>query len=286
MHYICFDYSKNISFSSAGRFISHNSQPHPKRILNNFVLLLGYSKECKLNQDGREYVLKKGTFQVLFPDTLHYGTEPVSIGQSHFWCHFNLPDNFFIIETDNPEELEKNGLCILPEFSQINNCEKFFVLFSQMIDEAEKMYEGNELAKVICDSCIKILLLSLSAQCSKNLLNSNKKHATCAKLKEWLRIHACDGITACDAANALNYNPDYLTQILKSDTGMTLCEYLNDTRLKEAKNLLLNTNRTVSEIAYQVGFSDEKYFMKLFKRKENVTPTQYRNAHFRIHLNR
>ncbi len=286
MHYICFDNSKNISFASAGRFISHNMQAHPKRILNHFVLLLGYSGECKLAQDGREYVLKKGTFQILFPDTLHHGTEPTSIDQSHFWCHFNLPDGFFIKETDQPKELEKNGLCILPEFSQINNCEKFFVLFSQMIDEAEKIYEGNELAKVICDSYTKILLLLLSVQCRENLLNASRKHAATAKLKEWLRIHARDGITARDAANALDYNPDYLTQILKADTGMTLCEYLNDIRLKEAKNLLLNSNRTISEIAYEVGFSDEKYFMKLFKQKENVTPTQYRNAHVRIHLNR
>lgn len=286
MHYVCFDYSKSVSFSSAGRFISHNSQAHPKRILNNFVLLLGYNGECNLAQDGREYTLKKGTFQILFPDTLHYGTKPTSKDQSHFWCHFYLPEGFYIKDTDNPKELEKNGFCILPEFSQINNCEKFFVLFSQMIDEAEKMYEGNESGKLICDSYLKILLLSLNVQCREISFNASRKRAATAKLKEWLRIHACDGITASAAASALNYNPDYLTQILKADTGMTLCEYLNDVRLREAKKLLLNSNKTVSEIAYEVGFLDEKYFMKFFKRKENVTPTQYRNAHFRIHLNK
>ena len=286
MRYICFDYNKNISFISAGRFISCNNQLHPKRKLDSAVLLLGYSGECPLTQDGREYILKKGTVQFLFPHTEHYGTAPTSNEQSHFWCHFNLPEGFYIKEADTPNELEQEGLCVFPEFSKIDNCEKFFVLFSQMIDEAEKMYEGNESGKVICDSYIKILLLSLNVQCREFYFNANRKHVTTTKLKEWLRIHACDGITASDAANALNYNSDYLTQILKADTGMTLCEYLNDVRLREAKKLLLNSNRTVSEIAYDVGFSDEKYFMKLFKRKENVTPTQYRNAHFRIHLNR
>ncbi|MBE7025236.1 MAG: helix-turn-helix domain-containing protein [Ruminococcaceae bacterium] len=286
MYYICFDYSQNIAFSSAGRFISHNRQAHPKRILNTIVLLLGYSGECKLAQDGREYMLKKGTFQVLFPDTPHYGTEPTSKDQSHFWCHFNLPEGFFIKETDNPAELEQNSLCVLPEFSQIDNCEKFFVLFSQMIDEAEKMHEGNKTGRIICDAYIKILLFSLAEHCKNNSNQSDKKSATRAKIREFLRLHACDGMTAREAAAALHYNPDYLTQILKADTGMTLSEYLNDIRLKEAKNLLLNSNRNVTEIAYKVGFSDEKYFMKLFKRKENVTPTQYRNAHCRIHLNR
>lgn len=286
MYYICFNHRKNISFHSAGRFIAHNEQPHPKRTLNNFVLLLGYSGECKLVQDGREYTLKKGTFQILFKDTLHYGTEPISRDQSHFWCHFSLPDGFFIEETDNFEELEQKDICVLPEYSRIDDCEKLFVLFSQMINEAENMYEGNESGKIICDSYIKILLLSLSAQFREVSLNTDRKRATTTKLKEWIRIHACDGITAREAAQALGYNPDYLTQILKADTGMTLCEYLNDIRLKEAKKLLLNSNRTVSEIAYEVGFLDEKYFMRLFRRKENVTPTEYRNAHFRIHLNR
>ena len=283
MHYICFDCNKNISFLSAGRFVSHNSQPHPKRNLDSAVLLLGYIGECALSQNGREYILKKGTVQFLFPQTTHCGTASTSKGQSHFWCHFKLPEGFFIKEADSPTELEQEGLCVFPEFSKIDNCEKFFVLFSQMIDEAEKMYDGNKSKKIICDSYIKILLLSLAIQCRENSLGVNPK---VAKLKEWLRIHACDGISAHDAAIALNYNADYLTQILKSDTGMTLCAYLNDIRLKEAKKLLLNSNRTIAEIAYEVGFSDEKYFMKLFRRKENVTPSQYRNAHFRIHLNR
>ena len=285
MYYICFDCNKNISFISAGRYISLENQPHPKRILNSAVLLLGYNGTCKIAQDGREYILKKGTVQILFPNTLHYGTESTEKNQSHFWCHFNLPDGFFIKEADDATELEESGLCILPEFSKINNYEKFFVLFSQMIDEAQKMHETNNSKNVICDLYIKILLLSLIEQYRENSPKSNKK-ASVAQIKEWLKLHACDGITVSQAAQALNYNPDYLTQIIKADTGMTLCSYLNDIRLKEAKKLLLNTNKTVTQIAYSTGFSDEKYFMKIFRRNENVTPSEYRNAYYRIHLNK
>lgn len=286
MYCLCFDYEKRISYISSGRFVSSNCQPHPRRILESAVLLLGYSGECALAQDGREFVLKKGTFQILFPHTTHYGTAPVSENQSHFWCHFYLPEGFFITEIDDLSEFEKRNFCILPEFSQISDCEKYFILFSQMIDEAEKIPEQNEFNSAISDSYIKILLCSLAKSAKEFAIKSSNNHVLATKAEEWLRLHACEGVTAGEAAAALQYNPNYLTQILKAKTGMTMCAYLNDIRLKEAKNLLLNSNKSVSEIAYTVGFSDEKYFMKLFRRKENVTPTQYRKAHFRIHLNK
>ena len=282
MYYICFDPDSVISFLSAGRFVSHNAQAHPKRKLESAVLLLGYSGECALAQDGREYLLKKGTAQILFPQTLHYGTKPTTPDQSHFWCHFLLPEGFFIKEADSIDGLNADGLCVLPEFSRIHNSEKLFVLFSQMIDEAKKIKRQDT---AICDCYLKILLLSLARQHRESEQQSAKNNAVTQRIKEWVRLHACERITVRDVAAALTYNPDYLTQLIKADTGLTLCGYINDIRLDMAKNLLLNSNLYVSEIAYQVGFSDEKYFMKLFLRKENVTPSQYRNACFRTHIN-
>ena len=286
MNYLCFDYKKDITYLSSGRYISYNRQPHPKRILESAVLLLGYSGECPIAQNEQEYILKKGTFQILFPNTLHYGTAPVSEGQSHFWCHFLLPDGFFITESLDVCQNNSDNLCIIPEFSQITDIEKQFVLFSHMIDESQRTYQNAPFSSAINNSYIKILLCSLAQNALEfSQKQTNKDHILAIKTEEWLRIHATEGINVSDAATALQYNPNYLTQILKAKTGMTMIEYLNDIRLNEAKNLLLNSNRTIAEIAYSVGFSDEKYFMKLFKKKENITPTQYRNTHFRIHLN-
>lgn len=285
MYYICFDSTKTVSFSSAGRSISKKGELHPKRTLDSAVLLVGYSGENPIAQEEREYVLKKGSFQLLFPDTLHYGTASPDEGQSHFWCHFYLPEGFFIKEADSVENFEDGILCVLPEYAEIGNCEKIYILFSQMIDEAQKMYESNSSNSIICDSYIKIILLSLADQCADANSKSSGKRASVSKIKEWLRLHACDGITPAGAAKELQYNSDYLNQLIRADTGMTLCTYINHIRLEEAKRLLINSNKTVSEIAYEVGFSDEKYFMKVFRKRENVTPSQYRNAHFRLHLN-
>lgn len=285
MYYLCFNPKEELSFSSAGRFVTSDTHPHPERTLDSAVLLFGYSGKCPVAQEGREYILEKGAFQLLFPFKTHYGTAPTTADESHFWCHFYLPNGYKIVDDSGIEQMKQKGMCIIPEFSYVDDCEKYFVLFSQLIDEAEIMIECNKLNSIICDSYLKILLCSLSENC--NLFKSvmGKKRVCAHKILEWLRLNACKGITVHDAANSLNYNADYLTQIVKSETGMPLCEYINSLRLKHAKNLLLNSDMRVSQIAFAVGFSDEKYFMKVFRKFENVTPSQYRKAYFRTHIN-
>ncbi len=281
MNYLCFDVNEKITFCSAGRFISKAPSVHPRRTLDTAVLLLGYSGECRISQDNNEYVLGKGCFRILFPGHEHYGTVASETGQSHFWCHFYLPKGFYITE-DIPND-QNEQLCILPEFSAISDYEKYFVLFGQLMDEAERR-TCELLGKTICDSYIKIMLCSLASAVTEKSTNTRKRAET-AKIKEFLRCNACSGITAGEAAKALGYNADYLCRLIKRDSGMTLGTYLNKQRLGEAKNLLLNSNMKIAEIAYACGFSDEKYFMKLFSKYENVTPSKYRQAHFRVHYN-
>lgn len=61
--------------------------------------------------------------------------------------------------------------------------------------------------------------------------------------------------------------------------------YIHDIKMTKAKELLTNTTMTVKEIAHHVGFSDEKYFMRLFKKYEKMTPSQFRNAYYLTHMN-
>ena len=111
------------------------------------------------------------------------------------------------------------------------------------------------------------------------------EHKLVSAVKDWAKRNATEGRGVYDAASELKYAPDYLTRIFKKHTGKTTLEYINGVRLQKAKSLLLNTDLSVSQIAYSVGFADEKYFMRLFKREESVTPTQYRTSHVKRHLN-
>ena len=285
MNYLCFNPEEKLTFCSAGRFISKAPTVHPRRTLDTAVLLFGYSGEYPIMQDGTEHILSKGYFRILFPWHEHYGTAPSSSGQSHFWCHFRLPESCRIISDSEKCELE-DGSCIIPEYAKPCDGEKYFVLFSQMIDEAEKLSDAPELSGAVCDAYIKIILCGL-ARSMKSITPeaSGKRKSETEKIKEYLRCHACSGLSASDAAKQLGYNSDYLCRIIKKDSGVTLTVYLNRRRLSEAKNLLLNTSFKIADIAHSCGFSDEKYFMKLFSKYENVTPTEYREAHCRVHYN-
>lgn len=73
-----------------------------------------------------------------------------------------------------------------------------------------------------------------------------------------------------------NYDKKYLCYVFKKYTGVTMTEYLNDIRLTYALSLLQNTNKTISSIAQDLGFSSVSYFNVIFKEKYGVPPKEYR----------
>lgn len=79
-------------------------------------------------------------------------------------------------------------------------------------------------------------------------------------------------------ADAVHVTPSYLSTLFKQQTGLNLIEYLNRYRIENSKALLGDINLKIYEVAYQVGFQDEKYFYLLFKRYTGLTAMQYRNS--------
>lgn len=79
-------------------------------------------------------------------------------------------------------------------------------------------------------------------------------------------------------AENLHITPAYLTRKFKQEMCVSPKQYLLNKRIEYAKELLENTDATVFEIASLAGFSDQLYFSRIFKKKENMTPTEYRQT--------
>lgn len=79
-------------------------------------------------------------------------------------------------------------------------------------------------------------------------------------------------------ADKLNVSAGYLSDMLRSLTGMTAQQHIHNQLIDKAKELLASTNLSVSEIAYRFGFEFPQSFNKLFKNKTNQTPLQYRQS--------
>jgi AraC-like DNA-binding protein len=78
-------------------------------------------------------------------------------------------------------------------------------------------------------------------------------------------------------ADAVNLSPGYLGDLLKKETGLNAQEHIHHYVIEEAKDILLHSNQSVSEIAFQLGFEYPQYFSRLFKQKTGTTPLEYRN---------
>lgn len=232
MHCISFKASGSYPFESAGRFVSVNHPFHPHRRLRSAVLLLGYAGTYPIAQEGREYLLKPGTFLFLFPEHEHYGIAPASDGQSHFWCHMHLPEDWVITSS---ETVPASDNCILPEFGYLTHAEKYYILFNQLIDAANRTYASPTLRQSICNGYVSILLNSISneyctAQQTLVDAQSQNRVVLAEKVKQWIRLHFREPITSQSIAHALQYNSDYLTQVTKSATGLTLYESFQESR--------------------------------------------------------
>ena len=83
-------------------------------------------------------------------------------------------------------------------------------------------------------------------------------------------------LTLEDVSAYVHLHPSYFSTVFKNSTGLSFKEYLNKVRIEESKILLLNTDFSIIDIAIAVGFEDQSYFSKVFKKYTGTTPKQFR----------
>ena len=92
----------------------------------------------------------------------------------------------------------------------------------------------------------------------------------------YLHNHIDERILLSDIADFCHYSPSFITRLFKARSGMTINEYLQDIRMKKARDLLLKTDMQISEISEACGFSDTNYFIACFSRQYGTPPKRFR----------
>ena len=90
------------------------------------------------------------------------------------------------------------------------------------------------------------------------------------------RDFASPGLGVNHLSAQLGYSPNYLGNAFKRAYGLSIADYIGRVRVAEAKRLMDQTDLMVYEIAFRVGFDDQHYFSKTFKKYAGVTPSEYR----------
>lgn len=128
---------------------------------------------------------------------------------------------------------------------------------------AERFYERQFITRKIANHHILIQL--------ENLLSTYFDHEKFAE-KGLLTVE--------QIATELHLSPNYLSTLLKVTTGQSTQQHIQNKLIEKAKEKISTTNLTISEIAYELGFEHPASFSKLFKKKTNRSPLEFRNSFY------
>ncbi|HXU76113.1 MAG TPA: helix-turn-helix domain-containing protein [Methylomirabilota bacterium] len=161
---------------------------------------------------------------------------------------------------------------------------------ARLVDEWKLPVDRNELrqtyfaTKVVSglqhSSIVK--LLSIFAQHLSMITNQivvqqeNAELPVVTKAKEFIALNQAEELSLTKVAKAVNTSSFYFCKLFKKATGLNFTDYVSRVRIEKAKNLLLNPNLRISEIAFEVGFQSLTHFNRVFKKIIGQSPTQYR----------
>jgi len=148
----------------------------------------------------------------------------------------------------------------------IDSVSNNFVIF---IENAENM-----------DDCQKIIEQMITTYCIMvRNLNCQSYSPIIQKIIAYIDTDLSTDLSLKTFAKYLNMNASYLSFLFSKEMGMSLSEYVNNSRISHAKKLLLGTNLPIKSIAEQCGFSDTHYFSRVFRKIEGTAPNAYRNSY-------
>lgn len=104
-------------------------------------------------------------------------------------------------------------------------------------------------------------------------------HLTVRRIKSMIHEFYQSGITLDEIALKLNVTPEYLSMQFHKEVGETYTSYLKNYRVNKAKELLIGTQMKQYEIAQEVGYTDSKYFSKVYRECTGYSPADYRKMH-------
>ena len=231
--------------------------------------------------DGVEYQVRRGALLLINYKQVHFfraeeGMEFIDILLDPKWISERLieRENAFELLTlsafsDFQKEVEEGHPLIL--FSGEERARMERLLF-EMEEECAHPQKGQEtMLKAQANILLTLLFrkLSLGVELGEQL-------ALTPEFLDYIRAHCAERLSLEELAGRCFYNPSYFSRVFKEHYGITLTEFINQSRLDCALRLLRESALSAEEIAEQAGFSNRSIFYRLLKEKKGMTPQQYR----------
>ena len=97
--------------------------------------------------------------------------------------------------------------------------------------------------------------------------------------KQFINEHFSEPITLEAVSAHVGFNPAYLSTVFKKSCGQNFLDYLRDVRISNAKYLLQYTSMPIADVSANIGYTDTKYFTRIFREKTKLSPLEYRKLY-------
>lgn len=156
--------------------------------------------------------------------------------------------------------------------------------------EANEVIAAEEKYIIKCESLESIdriknlqyhMILDYADRVRKMKQHDQNQSKIVSEITKYVKEHIYEPLKTADVAEGLCRNRSSLASEFKKQTGMTLTDYIKEKKIQEAKEILIKTNKALSDISYLLGFSSQGHFCKVFKEIVGLTPTEYRSKNKR-----
>lgn len=269
---------------------------HKRRKPDEYILYVMKKGILYLKENSRDYVLEEGDIILLDPDFIHQGIQASDC--EYYYVHFKHPQlyrrqadagflqNGMRLRSESLQEDSgsfgryRDSWLRLPKMLRMRMGKGYLKVVSLLENAMERNTNQLENYKVTCACRIMEALVEIAREAvSVGILtqmpeipdSSRKVH----ELLHYLNANYQEQITGNMIEEKFSCNFDYLNRVFRKNIGKTIFVYLNETRIHHAQELLATTSMKVSAIGYRVGYHDECYFSKVFKKYTGVSPSQY-----------
>ena len=120
------------------------------------------------------------------------------------------------------------------------------------------------------------MILELTEAVRRSRLTLGYYSEPIRKVMEHIQLNYSQALTLEALSRVASLSPSYLTKAFKKETGMTLFQYIAHLRCRQAARMLRDSRASIQDISGYVGYEDNNYFVKVFRRQYGVTPSEYR----------
>jgi len=217
-------------------------------------------------EDGTKIELKKGEWYVQRPNLLQQGSEG-SLTPSYFYIHFYAEGEILDIESDpSIRNIFDDTIIILRKRGSFD-----IKLLKPLFDQLDYCYKNKPYDMLNEQSIFLSLLNFITISVHKE-----ESNGLAWQITQYISQNYYNDINCTMLSSKFHFSTEYINRKVKQYCGQTPVQYLQQIRIARAKDLLSNTDHTLSFITSEIGYHDTTVFYKAFKKQTGMSPGVWR----------